>query len=478
MQRLQDIGPPADPLTPSDVEDGATVVYPLGAAWAVGLSTQFRRRIRHGTRLKLDPQYVSTHFRNSEATWATVAGDGYCGYETLRQQLEPSAPRFLISDPRLRLAMKVFLTKILSWLPQETPTAVTRRIKEAVIHLDGPDPLPRRAWCHMDLIEHFSVTNHLPLWTVARTPIQSPLWLGQMHKTTPNPVISSNGIAYNGIDHFATFSPGITPEQRALAHLVLELALNNEDLPTGWCCVRGKRRGNIIGNNQLQAPLTSTSSSKDFAMGPSTLPIVLEDLTPHPTLQTNGENYIAPSAHGIDPQPAPLLDSEWQVVPHVRRTVTRGMPTLGVGKFNIFDKTQWGSIPQQSLKPKQKKTALKKPSIPMAAQINNTVLAARTRPQRVPAMSYISQLEIDLTPERKYMPQTPPLLHGTHSMTPQRCATPCLSLHPDLVMDWKGSSQSMIFPWTSHDRAFYVNSDLKRVTLGRSGPITWSISDQ
>lgn len=118
--------------------------------------------------------------------------------------------------------MKAFLTKVLSWLPLESPTAVTRRIKEAVTHLDGSDPLPHRAWCHMDLIEHFSVSNSIPLLTMARTPIQSPRWLGQMHKTTPNPVTSSNGMAYNGIDHFATFLPDM---QRALANSTTKTSL-------------------------------------------------------------------------------------------------------------------------------------------------------------------------------------------------------------------------------------------------------------
>lgn len=57
---------------------------------------------------------------------------------------------------------------------------------------------------------------------------------GQMHRMTPNPITSTTGMAYNGTDHFATFTPDITVEQRELAHRVLELALNDEDLPEGW----------------------------------------------------------------------------------------------------------------------------------------------------------------------------------------------------------------------------------------------------
>jgi hypothetical protein len=129
--------------------------------------------------------------------------------------------------------MKDFLAKVLSRLPTESPPSVTRRIKEAMDHLSRTDNLPRRAWCHMDLLEHFAVTHNLPTWTVGRTPVQSLKWLGQMHRMTPNPVISTEGMAYNGTDHFATFTPDITVEQRELAHRVLELALNDEDLPEG-----------------------------------------------------------------------------------------------------------------------------------------------------------------------------------------------------------------------------------------------------
>jgi hypothetical protein len=164
----------------------------------VGLSTQFRRRIRQGTRLILDKKYVSTHYRSSEAIWATVAGDGYCGYATIRQLLEPSSPRFLISDATQRQEMKDFLAKVLSWLPMESPPTVMGRIKETMEHPSGTDTLPRLAWCHMDLLEHFAVRDNLPMWTMGRTPVQSLKWLGQMQRATPNAVTSSTGMAYNG----------------------------------------------------------------------------------------------------------------------------------------------------------------------------------------------------------------------------------------------------------------------------------------
>jgi hypothetical protein len=246
INRLRSIVPQDNNLCPSDVEEGATVVFQTGNAWAVGLSTQHRKRIQRGTRLILDEKYISTHHMNSETVWSPVAGDGYCGYATLKQQMEPTAPHFLRSDPHRRREMQTFLTTLLSLLPPESPSEVLRRIHEAIIHLDGATLLPRRAWCHMDLIEHFSISYNIPLWIVGRTPLQSPRWIGQMHKVTSNPTISSNGMAYNGTDHFSTFSPDITAEQRALAHHALECALNDDDLPEGWCCVRGTRRGRTI----------------------------------------------------------------------------------------------------------------------------------------------------------------------------------------------------------------------------------------
>jgi hypothetical protein len=225
LERLHDAGTQGDTLTPSDVEEGATVVYQSGTAWTVGFSAQFKRRIRQGSRLILDKRYVSTHYRSSEAIWATVAGNGYCRYATLRQLLEPSSPRFLITDS---------IAKVLSWLLMESPPTVTGRIKEAMEQLTGADNLPRRAWCHIDLIEYFTVRNNLPVWTVGRTLVQSLKWLEQMHRMTPNPITSTTGMAYNGTDHFATFTPDITVEQRELAHRILELALNDKDLPEGW----------------------------------------------------------------------------------------------------------------------------------------------------------------------------------------------------------------------------------------------------
>ena len=85
IQRLQRAVPLGSPLNPSDVEYGATVVYQTGTAWAVGLSLQHSSRFRRDTRSTLDARYISTHYMSSEAMWSTVAGDGYCGYETLRR---------------------------------------------------------------------------------------------------------------------------------------------------------------------------------------------------------------------------------------------------------------------------------------------------------------------------------------------------------------------------------------------------------
>lgn len=47
------------------------------------------------------------------------------GYETLRHQLESSSTRFFITDPRMRTEIKIFLSNVQSWLPLETPSAVT-----------------------------------------------------------------------------------------------------------------------------------------------------------------------------------------------------------------------------------------------------------------------------------------------------------------------------------------------------------------
>jgi hypothetical protein len=81
---LKHISEAATPdIMETDVKKGAVVVYQPGNHWAIEIARQHKRRLRHGLRLVVDPTYVSTHYRSTHLIWANVAGDGYCGYETL-----------------------------------------------------------------------------------------------------------------------------------------------------------------------------------------------------------------------------------------------------------------------------------------------------------------------------------------------------------------------------------------------------------
>lgn len=70
-------------------------------------------------------------------------------------------------------------------------------------HLDTPRVLPRSAWCHMDLVMHVATMAKLPFWTPGRTPVYSSSWLGQYSASTGTPLLSGEGAAFNGVDHFS-----------------------------------------------------------------------------------------------------------------------------------------------------------------------------------------------------------------------------------------------------------------------------------
>jgi hypothetical protein len=303
--------------------------------------------------------------------------------------------------------MQTFLTTLCSLLPSKSPPEVLRRIQEAIIHLDGVTLLPRRAWCHMDLIEHFSISNNIPLRTVGRTPLQSSRWIGQMHKMPPNPTILSNGMAYNGTDHFSTFSPDITAKQRALAHHALECALNDDDLPKGWCCIRGTRRGRTTA---IDTSMSETSShSTSASSGAGTLISPISDLAHNMTSPVE-EQILAPQMDRTAPHAASLPDLAWHEVRHARRATMPVQATPAKGTFSIFNKGLWGTT-QQTPKQKLRKVSQKKTAVVAIALLQpakTTMIAPRTRPQRVPALSYISQLEIGLVPEPRYIPPTTP----------------------------------------------------------------------
>ena len=109
----------------------------------------------------------------------------------------------------------------------------------------------------MDLIQHFATLKQIPMWLPGQTPLLSKGWLGQMNRNTDNPTHKSNGMAFNGTDHFSTFTPDISINQRAEAHLAIERALNGEALPQGWICVRGTKKGQQTGSEDLVDGLAS-----------------------------------------------------------------------------------------------------------------------------------------------------------------------------------------------------------------------------
>ena len=153
--------------------------------------------------------------------------------------------------------MQYFLGDILTSLPSETPEHIVSRIREAIAYLITSSPPPRSAWCHMDLIQHFATMHQIPLWLPGQTPIQLTGWLGQMNRAVNNPTHTSQGMAYNGSDHFSIITPDITVAQRAEAHQVLERALNAEPLPPGWICIRGVKTGRQIGSGDDLDEITS-----------------------------------------------------------------------------------------------------------------------------------------------------------------------------------------------------------------------------
>jgi hypothetical protein len=191
-----------------------------------------------------------------------------------------------------------------------------------------------------------------------------------MHTATPNTIHSSNGIAFNGTDHFTTFSPDITTEQRALAHQVLERALNDEELPEGWHCVRGTRRGRVVASTKTSTSETNCSGTGSQTSLPTNM--ISQQTGPNPTYQMDS----------TIPYPVTLPDPDWQEVQHSWSATAPDVQTAPAkGNFNIFNKGLWGRS-MQAPKQKLKKTPQKKTTAVaiVLLQPTPTMVVPRTRP--------------------------------------------------------------------------------------------------
>jgi hypothetical protein len=130
------------------------------------LSERDRGRTKSKTRqLQLPHMTHPVHLAVNATVWAAVEGTGYCGYEALRQILTPGSPPFRLSDPGLRSTLKTFLLQLLPCLPLDLHQDICTRVRNAAAHLDTDSPLPRHAWCHMDLILSFAARERLPFRT-------------------------------------------------------------------------------------------------------------------------------------------------------------------------------------------------------------------------------------------------------------------------------------------------------------------------
>jgi hypothetical protein len=143
-------------LLPIEVEEGDLLIQRDGADSAVAISRQHRQRLRRDPTAHLT-SLTSIHFRPPSSIWNAVEGNGYCGYETIREMLAPGAPSFRLVDPELRTIMRLFLRQLLLWIPADMSRDVKQRVRAAISCLDSSSVLPRRAWCHMDLVTYFAV---------------------------------------------------------------------------------------------------------------------------------------------------------------------------------------------------------------------------------------------------------------------------------------------------------------------------------
>jgi hypothetical protein len=225
-------------LLPMEVEEGALLVQPEGAAWAVAISRQHRQRLRQHPSLRLE-SLISLHCLIPRTLWSQVEGNGYCGYEVIRQMLIPDAPKFRLSDSGLRASMQLFLLQLLAWLTPELSTEFGAHVMAAAEHLQSATMLPRHAWSHMDLVMHFANKERLPFWTPGRTPVHSVHWIGQHCAHMGIPRLNAQGAAFNVTDHFSTFLPPISESQLMDALSTLARALRGESLLSGWTQVEG-----------------------------------------------------------------------------------------------------------------------------------------------------------------------------------------------------------------------------------------------
>jgi hypothetical protein len=124
-----------DPILPMEVEEGALLVQRAGADWAVVLSPQHRQCLRRDSAIAL-VALIPTHLRIHGAVWAAVEGNGYCGYEAIRQILLPGSPPFRLSDPDLRSALQQFLLLLLQQMPMDLSADLHTRVRAAAAHLD------------------------------------------------------------------------------------------------------------------------------------------------------------------------------------------------------------------------------------------------------------------------------------------------------------------------------------------------------
>lgn len=96
-------------ILPIEVEDGALLVQRVGADWAVEISRLHRQRLWRDPTVLLTA-LTSIHYKPPSSMWNIMEGNGYCGYETIRQMLVPGAPPpFRLANPELRTTMNFFL---------------------------------------------------------------------------------------------------------------------------------------------------------------------------------------------------------------------------------------------------------------------------------------------------------------------------------------------------------------------------------
>jgi hypothetical protein len=203
---------------------------------------------------------ISTHLRITAADWRAVDSTGYCGYEMLC----PSAP-LVLSDETTRIAMRDFLVQLLPQCPDTMEEARTRT-SYAIDHLLTPTPLPRHAWCHMDIALHLATTVNRPFWTPGKTPVHSPNWVGQRDVGILD--MEGLGILFNAVDHFSVVDPHIPAASLTEACRILELAVAGEPIPAEWTCIQGTAHSNPLAiqisidqPSQLAGPTSSSSAA-------------------------------------------------------------------------------------------------------------------------------------------------------------------------------------------------------------------------